>query len=64
MSAAAVCRNETFAGTWIEEKRHQFVFSYDDNYLIVRSKPAISLTLSKTKEEDKSEFLFPQNELK
>jgi len=59
MRATEVYRDGTFAGTLIEENRHQFVFRYDDNYFYDASKPAISLTLPKTKKEYKSEFLFP-----
>lgn len=59
MRAAEVYRNGTFAGTLVEENRHQFVFRYDDNYFSDVSKPAISLTLPKSKREYKSAFLFP-----
>lgn len=59
MRATEVYRNGTFAGTLIEENRHQFVFRYDDNYFSDVHKPAISLTLPKTKKEYRSEFLFP-----
>lgn len=53
-----VYRNGIFAGTLMEENRHQFVFRYDDNYFSDLNKPAISLTLPKTKKEYRSEFLF------
>jgi len=59
MRTAEVYRNGTFAGTLVEENRHQFVFRYDDNYFSDVSKPAISLTLPKSKREYKSAFLFP-----
>ena len=53
-----VYRNGIFAGTLKEENHHQFVFRYDDNYFSDLNKPAISLTLPKTKKEYRSEFLF------
>ncbi len=59
MREAGVYRNGIFAGTLTEENRHQFVFRYDDNYFSDLNKPAISLTLPKTSNEYRSEFLFP-----
>lgn len=59
MRATKVYRNGTFAGTLTEENRHQFVFKYDDIYFSDANKPALSLTLPKTKMEYRSEFLFP-----
>ena len=59
MRAVEVYRNGILAGTLIEESRHQFVFRYDHDYYTDISKPAISLTLPKTKKEYRSEFLFP-----
>ena len=53
-----IYRNGIFAGILTEENRHQFVFRYDDNYFSDLNKPAISLTLPKTKKEYRSEFLF------
>jgi len=59
MRATEIYHNGMFAGILTEENRRQFVFKYDDNYFIDESKPAISLTLPKTKKEYRSEFLFP-----
>ena len=59
MRAVEVYRNGLLAGTLVEENRHQFVFRYDDNYFMDDNKPAISLTLPKTKKEYRSEFLSP-----
>lgn len=59
MRAMEVYRNGIIAGTLIEESRHQFIFRYDDNYFSNISKPAISLTLPKTRKEYRSDFLFP-----
>ena len=51
--------NGYFSGILREESRHNFVFVYDDNYFSDAGKPAVSLTLPKTKKEYRSEFLFP-----
>jgi serine/threonine-protein kinase HipA len=59
MRAVEIYHNGTFAGTLTEENPHQFVFRYEDNYFNDASKPAISLTLPKTKKEYRSEYLFP-----
>jgi serine/threonine-protein kinase HipA len=59
MRAMEVYRSGIFAGILIEENRYQFVFRYDDYYYSDVNKPAISLTLPKTKKEYRSEFLFP-----
>ncbi len=59
MRTTEIYREGIFAGILTEENRHQFVFKYDDNYFNDASKPAISLTLPKTKKEHKSEVLFP-----
>ena len=47
------------AGFLTEEDRKNYVFRYEDNYFTDSTKPAISLTLPKTQQEYKSEFLFP-----
>ena len=54
-----VYRSGILAGILIEENRNQYVFKYDDFYFTDITKPAISLTLPKTKKEYRSEFLFP-----
>ena len=54
-----IYRSGIFAGILIEENRHHFIFRYDDNYFTDINKPAISLTLPKTKKEYRSDFLFP-----
>ena len=59
MRSAKIFRNEIFAGILTEENRKSFSFQYDDVYFNDSSKPAISLTMPKTKQEYKSEFLFP-----
>ena len=59
MRAMEIYHNGTLAGTLTEENRHQFVFRYDEIYFADAGKPAVSLTLPKTKKEYRSEFLFP-----
>jgi serine/threonine-protein kinase HipA len=59
MRAMEVYHNETYAGILIEENHHQFIFRYDEIYFNHASKPAISLTLPKSKKEYQSELLFP-----
>ncbi|MEY4875199.1 MAG: hypothetical protein RL708_348 [Bacteroidota bacterium] len=59
MRKAEVYRNGILAGFLTEEDRKNYVFRYEDNYFTDSTKPAISLTLPKTQQEYKSEFLFP-----
>ena len=59
MRAMEIYCNGTFSGILREESPHHFVFVYDDNYFSDAGKPAVSLTLPKTKKEYRSEFLFP-----
>jgi HipA-like protein len=59
MRKLAVYRNKEFAGTLTEESRQQFVFRYDAGYYANAAKPAISLTLPKSKMEYRSTVLFP-----
>ncbi len=47
------------AGTLTEENRNSYLFRYDDLYFADDSKPAVSLTLPKTQQQFKSNFLFP-----
>ena len=47
------------AGILTEVNRQQYVFRYEDNYFRDPNQPAISLTLPKTQQEYKSEYLFP-----
>ena len=54
-----VFRNGILAGILTEENRQSFVFCYDDAYFNDTGKPAISLTLPKTKQEYRSSYLFP-----
>ncbi|MEM9885130.1 MAG: HipA N-terminal domain-containing protein [Bacteroidota bacterium] len=59
MRKAAVFRNDIFAGTLIEENRHQYVFVYDDLYFLNKDYPPISLTLPKTQKRYEEAYLFP-----
>ena len=59
MRQAEVYRNGIFAGILIEENRKNYLFRYDLSYFNDANKPAISLTLPKTQQEYRSEYLFP-----
>ncbi len=59
MRKIEVYRNGILAGFLTEEDRKNYLFRYEDNYFADSTKPAISLTLPKTQQEYKSEFLFP-----
>jgi len=59
MRALEVYRNGFLAGTLIEENRNSYVFRYDDKYYSDKEKSAISLTLPKTQQEYRSNYLFP-----
>lgn len=59
MRKAEVYRNGVFAGTLTEENRNRFIFKYDDAYFKDEKQPAISLTISKSKQQHHSKYLFP-----
>lgn len=59
MRAVKIYRNGVLAGKLTEENGRQFVFRYDDAYFNDAAKASISLTLPKTQQEYRSEFLFP-----
>ena len=59
MRTAEVFCNGVMAGILKEENRNSYVFRYYDNYFADGKKPAVSLTLPKTQQEYRSEFLFP-----
>ena len=58
MRKAAVYRNGELVGTLTEESRASYIFRYDDRWFADAKKPAVSLTLPKTQQEYRSEFLF------
>ncbi|MDD2612513.1 MAG: HipA N-terminal domain-containing protein [Bacteroidales bacterium] len=59
MRKAAVYLRGQYAGEICELSPHEYVFRYDDDYFADPGKPAISLTLNKSQQEYRSEFLFP-----
>jgi len=56
--AAVLYKNES-AGLLTQLNNGSFVFRYHDNWFKEDSKPAISLTLPKNRQEYQSEHLFP-----
>jgi serine/threonine-protein kinase HipA len=59
MRAMEIYRNGVLAGLLSEENRNNFVFRYEERYFNDTTKPAISLTLPKSKIEYSSDYLFP-----
>jgi len=59
MRQAAVYRNGELVGHLTERSRTDYLFTYDKNWFDNTTKPAVSLTLPKTRQEHQSEFLFP-----
>ncbi|MEM9847965.1 MAG: HipA N-terminal domain-containing protein [Bacteroidota bacterium] len=59
MRKAAVFRNGILAGILIEENRHHYTFTYDEQYYLNPNYPPISLTMPKTQKRYEADFLFP-----
>ena len=59
MRAMEIYRNGVLAGILSEENRKSYIFRYDERYFNDTTKPAISLTLPKSKKEYRSQYLFP-----
>ena len=59
MRKATVYRNGELVGMLTEASRSSYVFCYDDSWFADAKKPAVSLTLPKSQQEYRSEFLFP-----
>jgi len=59
MRKAAVYLRGDYAGELTEVTKKEYIFRYNDEYFANQNKPAISLTLSKTQQEYRSEYLFP-----
>ena len=59
MRKAKVYRNEELIGYLVEEDQENYIFSYDDAWLMDSNKPPVSLTLPKTPQEYRSKYLFP-----
>ena len=54
-----IYHNGVLAGILSEENRNSFVFRYDEHFFNDTTKPAISLTLPKSKMEYANQYLFP-----
>ncbi|MDR0844196.1 MAG: HipA N-terminal domain-containing protein, partial [Tannerella sp.] len=59
MRKAEVYCNGKLAGILVEESRSKYLFRYEDTYFADSGQPSISLTLPKTQQEYRSEYLFP-----
>lgn len=59
MRVMKIYRNGVLAGLLSEENRKSYRFRYDESYFNDSTKPAISLTLPKSKIEYTSHYLFP-----
>lgn len=59
MRIAEVYRNGELAGLLTEHSANNYEFTYDDIWFMDDNKPAISLTLPKTKKTHHSKHLFP-----
>ena len=59
MRRAEIYYNSILAGTLSQVRRDEYIFKYDNRYLVDNQQPAISLTLPKTQQEYRSDHLFP-----
>lgn len=59
MRQAEVYNNGLLAGILTEVSSREYIFRYDDRYWSDSSRPAISLTMPKNKQEHYSDHLFP-----
>lgn len=59
MREALVYRNDVLAGRLIQSDARVYTFRYDDAYFADQTRPAISMTLPKSKQEHASKTLFP-----
>jgi serine/threonine-protein kinase HipA len=59
MRVMEIYRNGVLAGILSEENRKSYIFRYDERYFNDTTKPAISLTLPKSKMKYTSQYLFP-----
>ena len=59
MRKANVYRNGKLAGSITEENVGHYIFEYDDDWYRDASKPAVSLTLPKSRKRYESRYLFP-----
>jgi HipA-like protein len=59
MRQAAVYRNGELVGHLTERSRTDYLFKYDKTWFDNPTKPALSLTIPKTRQEHQNEILFP-----
>ena len=59
MRRANVYYNNTLAGELSETPERRYLFKYDSDYFNDASKPEVSLTLPKNRQEYSSDYLFP-----
>lgn len=59
MRKLAVYHNQALAGVLTEESPQAYIFRYDDAYFADATKPSISLTLPKSRQEYRSTHIFP-----
>ncbi len=59
MKSAKVIRNRELVGILTKEDPKSYVFRYDSDWFQNAEKPAVSLTLPKTQQEYRSDYLFP-----
>ena len=59
MRAIKILCNNIFSGTLTECSKQEYSFRYDDEYFSNPSLPPVSITLPKSQQEYKSQFLFP-----
>lgn len=59
MRILEIYRDGILAGWLKEVNRKQYIFEYENQYFSDPDKPAISLTLPKTKKEFTNTYLFP-----
>ena len=59
MKSAKVYRNGRLVGILTRHDRNSYEFEYDDQWFNDPAKPAVSLTMPKTKKNYRSDHLFP-----
>ncbi|REL32977.1 phosphatidylinositol kinase [Rhodohalobacter sp. SW132] len=59
MKSANVYRNGERVGVLIRHERNSYEFEYDDQWFNNPEKPAVSLTMPKSKKTYKADHLFP-----
>lgn len=59
MRRAKIFRNGCLAGILIETDNGDYLFEYDEKFILDQKQPAISLTMPKSKKTYSSEFMFP-----